>query len=174
MRATYTSSIGRALSLTCLIALLCGPGAAAAVTFVRNGVEFTDPVVVDVAAGSDLILETTEDIYVFAPNGFITEMALLVAAETLFIEDIEDTEPFDSSVVPACAPGCPSQILEFTSDVVVQILAPLGEVELRAGGSMILTPLAIPEPGTAALMGAGLFALGQRTNRSRADWNPGL
>ncbi len=134
-------------------------GAAAAVTFVHNGVEFTDPVVVDVAAGSDLILETTQDLYVFAPNGFITEMTLLVAGGTLFIEDIE---PFDSGVVPACAPGCPSQILEFTSDVVVQILAPLGEVELRAGGSMVLTGLAIPEPGTAVLMGAGLFALGKR------------
>jgi hypothetical protein len=115
-----------------------------------------------VADGSDLILETTEDIYVFAPNGFITEsLSLAAPSGALFIENVE---PFAPGPAPICTPGCPSEILDFTSDVVVQILAPLGETELRAGGSMIITGLPIPEPGTALLVGLGLivFSLEQR------------
>ena len=44
-----------------------------------EGVEFTDLVSVDVPGGTNLLLTTSEDVYVFVPNGLFGDVVEIIA-----------------------------------------------------------------------------------------------
>jgi hypothetical protein len=144
------------LALACFCCLYSLP--AGAITI--EGVEFSDPLVFDVAQGAHFSLSTSEDIYVFAPNDLegaditIHVGGTIVAA--VAIQLIGDT--IDLCTLDICSPGP----FDLDQDVVVRVFDPIGDFTLTAGGSVVLSTLPIPEPATALLVSLGLLALATR------------
>ena len=57
---------------------------------------------------------------------------------------------------------CALGALDLDQDVLVRVFDPVGDLSLTAGGSVVLSTLPIPEPGTAGLLAFGLVALALR------------
>ena len=121
-----------------------------------EGVEFTDLVSVDVPAGTNLLLTTSEDVYVFVPNGLFADSIDLIANLQIIID-----APISANTVSLCNDPtvCPTGEFDLQNDVLVAALDPVGSFRIEAGGSIILSTTPIPEPSTSTLVVLGLFAL---------------
>ena len=142
--------------------LLSGRGAAST----AGGVDFTDPVVIDGAPSTDLVLTTTEDVYVFVPNGLFAGTVVLEALEIIFAPGT--TVDVDSLLL--CTSNCPLDSHDLSVDVLLRVLEPVGNLEVRASGSIVVSQNPIPEPSTALLLASGLAGLAvgrRRPNRLR-------
>lgn len=142
-----------------VVSLLASAAPAAAITIA--GIEFVDPVVFDIAPGANATISTSEDLYVFAPNDLIVANLIVDVGEQILVLDalqvIGDT-------ISLCTLGiCELGPLDLDQDVVVRIFDPVGDLDLSAGGSAVLSRLPIPEPGTLGLVALGLLALARRT-----------
>ncbi len=138
-----------------LVVLLLGATPAQATTI--EGIEFTDLVLVDVPGGSNLLLTTSEDVYVFVPNGLFADGAELIAIDQIIID-----APIDANTVSLCADPliCATGAFDLQNDVLVTVLDPVGSFRIEAGGSIVLSTTPIPEPSTSVLVVLGLLSLG--------------
>ena len=127
-----------------------------AMATIIEGVEFTDLVSVDVPAGTNLLLTTSEDVYVFVPNGLFADSIDLIVNLQIIID-----APISANTVSLCNDPivCPMGEFDLQNDVLVTALDPVGSFRIEAGGSIILSTTPIPEPSTATLVVLGLFAL---------------
>ncbi|MDH3212917.1 MAG: PEP-CTERM sorting domain-containing protein [Myxococcales bacterium] len=126
-----------------------------------EGVEFTGLLVIDATPAADLVLTTTEDVYVFVPNGLAADTVLLNALEIIFA--------FGATVhvneLLLCTSDCPLASDDLSVDVLLRVPEPVGNLEVRAGGSIVVSPNPIPEPSTALLLATGVVALAVRRRR---------
>jgi len=130
-----------------------------------EGVEFNDVLVFDIPPGADFTISTSEDLFVFAPNDLLVSDITINAGERIVaahaIQVIGDTISLCALEVCALGP------LDLDQDVVVRVFDPVGDLSLTAGGSVVLSTLPIPEPGTAGLLAFGLAALAFRAPSRR-------
>ena len=127
-----------------------------AMATIIEGVEFTDLVSVDVPAGTNLLLTTSEDVYIYAPNGLIGDTVELIANLMIVID-----APIVADTLSLCDEPtvCPTGEFDLQNDVLVAALDPVGSFRIEAGGSIILSTTPIPEPSTSTLVVLGLFSL---------------
>ncbi len=149
-------------SLLPCLALLVAPGPAGAV--VIRDIEFTDWEVVEITSTVELTVSTDEDLYVFVPERLLADTVFIRASLIVFA----DTAGVDQNDPTLCDAGCPSESFERSGDVVLEIFAPLGDVELTASRVLFSTH-PIPEPAPGLCVGAGLVALAiqERPRRRR-------
>ncbi len=154
----------RALHVLVLFASIFGSANAAhSLTFL--GLELTDWQTLNVASGTSLTISTSEDIYVFGPNGFFGDNMDLrggvgssIAVQSGVSIVVQDTISFCISPVPCGA----SPPYDLATDLVINVLDPFVDLTISAGGDMVIGTTPIPEPSTALLLTLGLLALGAR------------
>ena len=132
-------------------------GATPAAGSIVEGVEFTDIVSIDVPGGTNLQLSTSEDVYVFAPNDLFLDMGEISVGMGIF-----SSISITANTLELCddLAICPLGEFDLTSDVLLTILDPIGNLHLEAGGSVVLSATTLPEPATLALIGLGVLSLG--------------
>jgi hypothetical protein len=137
-----------------LISFLGARSTAQAVTI--EGVEFTDFVTFSLPASGDLSISTSQDAYVFAPDPIFADVFDITADVEIIMLQV-----LTADVASFCAqlPACDTGPFTFDRDLLVMVLEPIGELSIRAGGSVVVAPQAIPEPDTSLLVGMGLGAL---------------
>ena len=131
-------------------------GATPAQATIIEGIEFTNLVSVDVPGGTNLLLSTSEDVYVFVPNGLSADSIDLIVNLQIIID-----APISANTVSLCNDPtvCPTGEFDLQNDVLVTALDPVGSFRIEAGGSIILSTTPIPEPSTSTLVVLGLFSL---------------
>jgi MYXO-CTERM domain-containing protein len=127
-----------------------------------EGVEFTDLLVIDAIPATDIVLTTTEDVYVFVPNGLVADTVVLNALEII----VASGATFDVNELLLCTSDCPLASYDLSSDVLLRVFEPVGNLEVQAGGSIVVSPNPIPGPSTALLLASGLAALAVGRRRS--------
>ncbi len=135
------------------ISVLSSSGRADAIMV--EGVEFTGLLVIDATPATNIVLTTTEDVYVFGPNGLFADTAVLDASAVILV----DGTTIDLHAPLLCDGGCSLDSYDLSVDVLLRVLEPVGNLEVRAGGSIVVSPNPIPEPSTALLLASGLAAL---------------
>jgi hypothetical protein len=144
--------------------LLLVPGVAGALP--SSGVDFTSPLTIDATSGHDLTLSTTEDVYLFVPNGLFVDTVTLDAALSVII-DAGVSIDFNAPLL--CSGGCPSDAFDLAGDVVLNVLDPVGNLLVQTGGSIVVSVLPVPEPVSGLLVAGGLVLLGAtRVRRPRS------
>jgi len=136
-----------------VVPLLLQSGRADAIT--ASGVDFTDPVAIDSTPATDLVLTTTEDVYVFVPNGLFADTVILEALEIIFAPGTT----VDVNNLLLCTINCPLDSHDLSVDVLLRVLEPVGNLEVRASGSIVVSLDPIPEPSTALLLATGVVTL---------------
>jgi hypothetical protein len=123
-----------------------------------EGVEFTDFLVFDAPPFGDLLLSTSEDIYVFAPDPIVAEVFDLTAGTDIIFSG---SVMLTAETVSLCAQSevCDTGPFTFGRDLVVNLPGPIGDLTLLAGGSIVVATQAIPEPSTALLLALGLGSI---------------
>ncbi len=135
------------------ISVLSSSGRADAIMV--EGVEFTSFLVIDATPATNIVLTTTEDVYVFVPNGLFADTALLEASAVILV----DGTTIDINDPLLCDGGCSLDSYELSIDVLLRVLEPVGNLEVQVGGSIVVSPNPIPEPSTVLLLASGLAAL---------------
>ena len=139
-----------------------------------EGVEFSDFLEFDAPLSGDLILSTSEDIYVFAPDPIVAGVFDLTAGtEIIFSTSV--TIIADTISLCAQSEVCNTGPFTYGRDLVVTLPGTIGDLTLLAGGSIVVSTLAIPEPSTALLLalGLGLIAGTRRSSgRTRLESEP--
>ena len=138
-----------------LISFLGAHSTVQAVTI--EGVEFTDFLTFSLPAGGDLSISTSQDAYVFAPDPIFADVFDITADVEIII-----LQMITADVASFCAqsPACDTGPFAFDRDLLVMVLEPIGELNIRVGGSVVVGPQTIPEPDTTLLVGMSLGALG--------------
>ena len=157
-------------SVLVLSSLVCLAPPAEALTI--EGVEFRDFLVFDAPLSGDLTLSTSEDIYVFASDPiFAGAFDLSAGADIIFASSVMLT----ADTVSLCAQAaiCGTGPFSYGHDLVVSLPGPIGDLTLLAGGSIVVSTQAIPEPSTAVLLTLGLAAIsGCRRGTRKACGRP--
>ncbi len=139
-----------------LVSLLfaCLGRSAKAITI--EGVDFTDFLAFDTPLSGDLLLSTSKDIYVFAPDPIVAGVFDLTAGI-----DIIFSQSITADTLSLCAQSaaCDTGPFTFDRDLVVTLSGPIGDFTLLAGGSIVVAAQAIPEQTTAVLLALGLASI---------------
>ena len=150
------------MALLILSSFVCHSRSAEAITI--EGVEFTDFLIFDAPLSGDLLLSTSEDIYVFAPDPIVAVVFDLTAGIDIIL-----SQSLTADTVSLCAQSaaCDTGPFTFDRDLVVTLSGPIGDFTLLAGGSVVVAAQVIPEPSTVLLLASGLIALavGRRSTR---------
>lgn len=152
-----------ALSLAPLLlcfALGFAAGPSSALTI--EGIEFTDWLTLDVGPGANVDVSTTANLYVYAPDGLMTDQFTLAAVDAVVIVP---GIAFATNVPTVCAIGCTVESLVETRDVVLRVFGPLGQLDLSAQ-NIVVSTAPIPEPGAGVLLAFGIAGLA-RNARAR-------
>ena len=126
-----------------------------------HDVDFTGLVRIDVDAGTNLQLSTTEDVYVFAPGGVVASI-LDISAMSIFVDEVS----VQTDLALFCTDACATVPFELKDDVLLTLLDPVGDLVIRAGGSVVLSAMPIPEPSTAVCVALGLAGFGVWRHRA--------
>ena len=132
-----------------------------------QGLELTDWQTVNLASGASLTISTSEDVYVFGPNGLIGDNAdfragigINVLAGVNF--NIQNALSFCVSPVP-CGAFPP---YDLATDLVINILDPFIDLTISGGGSMVIGTTPVPEPSSGLLLLAGVAGIARRVRRA--------
>jgi hypothetical protein len=154
-KTTFRTAIPAATAVALTLAFLI-PSAASAITV--NGVDFDSPLVIDIGPATHLEVTTTEDVYVYVPNGLFVDSLALTAFQAFF--DADTTVDVNDPLL--CASGCPLEFYDLTEDVLLRIFDPIGDFAITSSGTVIVSGAPIPEPASYLLVAAGLACLGVR------------
>jgi hypothetical protein len=134
-----------------IASLLCFATGAQSITIA--GIEFTDPLVIDIPAASNSFLETTEDLYILSPI-FVDSALLDAQLEVVLLDGLESIVV---NAVSPCSPSCslePDLPLQET-DIVLNLLGPVGDLAVHAN-NIVVGSMSIPEPSTGILVVFGV------------------
>jgi len=150
------------LPLLMLLGLVCFGRPAEAITI--EGVEFIDYLEFNAPLSGDLLLSTSEDIYVFALSPIVANVFDLTAGAEIHI-----LQALSADTVSLCAKSavCESGPFTFDRDLIVTLSGPIGNLTLLAGGSIVVAAQAIPEPSTALLLAMGLGSIAGHRRQAR-------
>src|SRR5262245_46017204 len=127
-------SVGRcfALGVVLFASLLCAERAYALSV---AGIDFSDFLLLDLEATSDLSLSTSGDIYLFVPGGLHAATVDFVARENIIV----NVPVAASGLISMCTePICVAQPPTVFHDVVVYVSGVAGQLDVDSGGSIVL------------------------------------
>jgi len=128
------------------------------------GIEFSNPLILDIPSGSNVFVETTEDIYIQTP--IFADSAYLYAQQQIVF--LGDGELFVANELSLCSLSCPlAPGLSLQEvDIVLNLLGPVGDVTVYAN-NIVAGSAPIPEAGTGILLLFGIVLFGAACRQSR-------
>ena len=97
-----------------------------------EGIEFTDLVSVDVPGGTNLLLTTSEDVYIFVPNGLFLDDGEIRANDRVIVGVGAPVQIVMNTPLLCAGPiSCVTREFDLTSDVLLTILDRSGTSESK-------------------------------------------